>query len=94
MIAPDARGGGFKGGAFGGGYGFDRLRNLISADGQLICCQGDPIELLRQLDHRGIAPCAHILDDPGHGGIHIGAVLALGVQQGGKTILKVGLALI
>ena len=75
ILCADLRGG-------GGDFGL--------SDAQGVRGQRDAVEFFGEVDHRLITACANVSDDPGHGGVHVGAVLALGVQQGGEGGIEIG----
>ena len=94
MVGADAFCGQFQRGAVGGVHLCHGLRHLVRADAQGVRCQRDAVEPFGQRDHGGVAACAHIGDDLGHDGVHVRAVLALGVQQGGELRLEIRVAVV
>jgi hypothetical protein len=58
----------------------------------LVGAQVHAVELLGQLEHRGIAALAHILDDGGDDFVDLERGLALGAKQSFKALAEIGLA--
>ena len=65
--------------------------DFSSGDAQGVWGQRDAVELLGQLDHRGIAFGPHLCDDLGHRVVHVGAVFTLGRKQRGERLFEIGL---
>ena len=72
--------------------GLDRGLDLGGRDAKAGCIQRQPVELCRGLEQGRVAALGHVVDDGARGGLDIGRDLALGGEEGRKSLVKIGAA--